>query len=470
MELNKKSLNILNLFFHQNKFNYQDLEEKLQIKKRSIDQNINIINEFLKKFEIKGIQKDKDYFFIEPNDIEVIRDLLKFAPLSVQERKDYLLLQLFFKNQINLNENIEILNITRRTLNYDLIDVKNSLEKKSLSIESYPGKGVFLIGKEENIRKNFYLYLAKYLINKDKTHILFINLIDNFIPEKNILEAKGLFSKIINKIPLSLTPEDFYKMISIILVGKIRNNHFPINKDYKTSSTLENHLYYEMTLTFLRNNGLKDLSICDLDLIINNLFFLDASIYNKLDTDTKTFVKNIEEVLNIDISKDFYLLMQISNIIRIGKYKVKFDIFEKNKVFNLNSGGEELFLQIKDIIREIVPKFHLEDILYLAILFRNYLDNTTVSNLKKITIIDNSFGQILGNSLVNYLKESNSIKIVKLIGSYEIDENIDILNKSDYILTMDKVEIPNLDTPIIQINIEDIFNKNLNVLVEKFFA
>lgn len=97
MFLNKKSLYILSLFFSLNKFSYSDLEKILHIKKRSIDNNINIINDFLTAYKIQGIQKVKDLFFLKPCTINKIKDILQFAPLSVVERKEYLLLQLFLK-------------------------------------------------------------------------------------------------------------------------------------------------------------------------------------------------------------------------------------------------------------------------------------------------------------------------------------------------------------------------------------
>lgn len=166
MFLNKKSLHILSLFFSLNKFSYSDLEKILHIKKRSIDNNINIINDFLALNKIQGIQKVKDLFFLDSSSINKIKEILQFAPLSVTERKDYLLLQLFFENTLNLNINTDIIQTTRRTLNYDLRDIKLYLESEGIKIESISGKGIFLRGNEAKIREIFSIYLSKYLINK----------------------------------------------------------------------------------------------------------------------------------------------------------------------------------------------------------------------------------------------------------------------------------------------------------------
>ena len=103
MFLNKKSLNILNLFLNLKKYSYLELETLLKIKKRSIIMNINTINSFLHNHNINGILKDNEIFYIDEKEVLKIRDLLSHVPFSPTERRDYILLKLFFTNKVILS-------------------------------------------------------------------------------------------------------------------------------------------------------------------------------------------------------------------------------------------------------------------------------------------------------------------------------------------------------------------------------
>lgn len=302
MFLNKKSLYILSLFFSLNKFSYSDLEKILHIKKRSIDNNINIINDFLAAYQIHGIQKTEDFFFLKPCTISKIKDILQFAPLSVTERKEYLLLQLFFENTISLNDNTDKIQTTRRTLNYDLKEIKSYLENKGLKIKSISGRGIFLQGSESIIRELFSIHLTKFLINKNTNHKLFTDLIEKYFQE-DVLEFNKIFVlRLLNSISVTLVPEDFYKIVAILLIHSIREGK-EVNTDYTYSKeTLTQHKYYKKTLNYLKIRGLDYLTPYELDSVIKTLFYLDIKLYETPSENTKIFINKIKEHFNIDLS------------------------------------------------------------------------------------------------------------------------------------------------------------------------
>ncbi|MDX8335984.1 BglG family transcription antiterminator [Candidatus Cetobacterium colombiensis] len=473
MFLNKKSLHILSLFFSLNKFSYSDLEKILHIKKRSIDNNINTINDFLAAYKIQGIQKIKDFFFLKPCSINKIKEILEFAPLSVAERKDYLLLQLFFENTLNLNINTDIIQTTRRTLNYDLQDIKTYLESEGVQIESISGKGIFLKGNEAKIRELFSIYLSKYLINKHITHKHFTDLIYKYINIEFIEYNKNFVLRLLNSISVTLVPEDFYKIVAILLVNSTREKIVPSQDEDFIAKKVNQHISYTKTLNFLKARGLGHLNSYELDFIIETLFYLDIKAYETLDENANFFVEKIKEKLQIDLSNNLETKMRVANVLRVGYFKTQYNFYENNEIYSFNQAQKERFLILKEIIDEIFPKFYSEDILHLAIILKKHQRNNILDRdkYKRVVIVDDTFDHMYGKLLSRYLKNFSYIEVVEVIESYEINSLLEDVFQVDYIITIDDLQNFNLNIPLIKINracfLDDSFElSQLNLIVK----
>ncbi|MGL5000697.1 MAG: hypothetical protein ACRC6J_03120 [Cetobacterium sp.] len=456
MVLNKKSLHILGLFFSLNKFSYSDLEKILNIKKRSIDNNIKIINDFLMVHNIDGIEKIKNIFSLKRDSIDRIKAILQFAPLSVSERKEYLLLQLFFENTINLNNNTHAIETTRRTLNYDLISLKSYLNKQNLSVESISGKGIFLEGDEIIIRKLFSIHLSKYLIYQNTNHTLFHELINSYLDKKEIAIKKVELLNLLKTMLVQLIPEDFYRVFSIVLINFLRADKVTFEGEYKTPESIKNHKFYEKTLKFLKKRGLKTLKLYELDLIIEILFLLDPKSYEISDHDTTIFIEKIRSVFNIDLSKNLSTVMRVSNILRVAKLKSQYDFYEGNEIYQLNTSQKLAFKKISAITSSMFEGFYYEDILSLLLVLKNHISssNVTKDRYKRLVVVDDTFDSMYSSILSQYLKKYPFIEIIKSIKSYEIDELLEDAFEIDYIITVHDLLDLNLDIPFIKINKE----------------
>ncbi|MGL4946319.1 MAG: hypothetical protein ACRC4X_01430 [Cetobacterium sp.] len=456
MVLNKKSLYILSLFFSLNKFSYSDLEKILNIKKRSIDNNIKIINDFLMLHNIDGIDKCNNFFSLKRNSIDRIKAILQFAPLSVPERKEYLLLQLLFENTINLNNNTHAIDTTRRTLNYDLISLKSYLNKQNLSIESIPGKGIFLEGDEIVIRNLFSIHLSKYLIYENTNHTLFHELINSYCTKKEIDVKKVELLALLKSIMVQLIPEDFYRVLSIMLIHILRADKVIFEGEYKTPVGIKNHKFYEKTLKFLKKRGLKNLKLYELDSIIEILFLLDPKSYETSDRDTTIFIERIEADFNIDLSQNLSTVMRISNILRVAKLKIQYDFSEGKEIYELNPLQKLDFKKIAAIISSMFKGFYYEDVLSLLLVLKNHISssNVTKNSYKRLVVVDDTFDGMYSSILSQYLKKYPFIEIVKNIKSYEIGELLEDVFEIDYIITVHDLLDFNLDTPLIKINKE----------------
>ncbi|MEG0235930.1 helix-turn-helix domain-containing protein [Cetobacterium sp.] len=462
MFLNKKSLNILNLFLSLKRYSYLELERILKIKKRSIIMNINIVNSFLHNHNINGILKEDEIFYIDEKEISKIKDLLSHAPFSPIERRDYILLKLFFTNKVILSNSFIELDITRRTLNYDLERIKEYLIKYNLKLESLPSKGVFLIGNEIDIRFLFASYLTKYFVERDSCHNLFINLINSIFSKKEVSLAKKIVLNLINKMNISLPPEDFFKIVSIILIHSFREINFPCSYEkYRTSQVLLENKYYNKVIKFLKTHGLEELKIYELDTIAELLLSLDIERYTmNIENEVNLFLKNLEFKLNITIPKEQDFLMQVSNAIRIGKFKAELNFLEHKELHKLDREYKKYYVEINNVIKEIIPKFYLEDIIYLTILIKNSVDMSDLEHKKpkNIAIIDNSFNHIYGKMLLKYIKGNYYVNILKILDNYQLKDFLKNENEIDFILTLNDINIKKTKVPTIKMDFKYILN------------
>ncbi|MGL5776999.1 helix-turn-helix domain-containing protein, partial [Cetobacterium sp.] len=351
---------------------------------------------------------------------------------------------------------------TRRTLNYDLERIKEYLIKYNLKLESLPSKGVFLIGNEIDIRFLFASYLTKYFVERDSCHNLFINLINSIFSKKEVSLAKKIVLNLINKMNISLPPEDFFKIVSIILIHSFREINFPCSYEkYRTSQVLLENKYYNKVIKFLKTHGLEELKIYELDTIAELLLSLDIERYTmNIENEVNLFLKNLEFKLNITIPKEQDFLMQVSNAIRIGKFKAELNFLEHKELHKLDREYKKYYVEINNVIKEIIPKFYLEDIIYLTILIKNSVDMSDLEHKKpkNIAIIDNSFNHIYGKMLLKYIKGNYYVNILKILDNYQLKDFLKNENEIDFILTLNDINIKKTKVPTIKMDFKYILN------------
>ena len=140
MILTKRSLKIINLFLTGNKFTIDELADFFSITNRTVANNIKTIKNFLKSNNLNSLVENNGVYYIKNKDSSLISHLISKEIITVEERKEYIILKLLTDNLITLNPIAEELGITRRALNYDMIDIKEFFSKKILNSSLLLGK------------------------------------------------------------------------------------------------------------------------------------------------------------------------------------------------------------------------------------------------------------------------------------------------------------------------------------------
>ena len=105
--------------------------------------------------------------------------------ITKDERVLYIIFKILKDRVINVTKLSEDLNVTRRTLNYDLDKVKLKLERYNLFLVSCRNIGLNIVGEEINIRRMLLGYILKIFIEKNFLPKIIRNEFASFLKKNN---------------------------------------------------------------------------------------------------------------------------------------------------------------------------------------------------------------------------------------------------------------------------------------------
>ncbi|MGL5779626.1 HTH domain-containing protein [Cetobacterium sp.] len=159
-----RHLRVLNLLNFTKGENLDFLELSLKLSKANLNLYIKDIYS-----SIPNVQKTNKLDLITKeilNCDDLFSKLKEIQVISKEERVFFLILKLLIEGNLNLENLSKKLEVSRRTLNGDLVDIKKDLENFQLFIESHTGKGVFLTGENINRKRALSCYIYKFLIEE----------------------------------------------------------------------------------------------------------------------------------------------------------------------------------------------------------------------------------------------------------------------------------------------------------------
>ncbi|MGL4977952.1 MAG: HTH domain-containing protein, partial [Cetobacterium sp.] len=164
LDITAKHLRVANLLKFTNGQNCNFLESCLGISRPNLNNYLkeihNVIPGNIKTGKMDSIVKR----ILEEEDICNL--LVSKQTVSKEDRTFFLILKLLITSTLNLDSLTEMLGVSRRTLNGDLLEIKESLNIFDLKIQSISGRGIFLDGEFLNIKRALCCYLYKFLVEE----------------------------------------------------------------------------------------------------------------------------------------------------------------------------------------------------------------------------------------------------------------------------------------------------------------
>lgn len=348
--------------------------------------------------------------------------------LSKKDRVFFLTLRLLLKTTLNLQTLSNILEVSRRTLNDDILQLKKDLSIYNLEILSLPGKGIFLEGTLLDRKRALCTYIYKYLIEEKDLPKVFIDFFHEIFHSYELDDV--LQEQIEIFINLGHCDAYFYNrelLKSFYISFKYLDDDTSSNEQIKNNLNQKEKfiLYFgdffkESSLDdiyeFFQESLFGEISIEYIFNLINILkiskgVFPEESIY--LPEHYKFFQKVFNKILNTTIDEDEFLNNFISRVIFCQKQDHYLPIYEMSFLnLYLDDIAIEKSIEIFKALRKKYWNISFTDTVSLY-LYVNSKRNKEEE--KKLTIVYNNIPKPLLEQLKNKIELHNNIIIKDFI-------------------------------------------------------
>ena len=475
--LNNREIKMLDIFSSGEEVSIKKLKEKFDISERMVRYDIEKINFVLSIFNIKPIYRNKSGIFKLDSDSKInkIKDIVKEAePVTIEKRRNLIkFLLITTVKKLNISNLMEKFDTSRITINSDLNRIKKEFEEKEIKLSTK--KGIILEGRISNLIKYRVEKISEclnYLKNTKNKTIYGIKIEEIFKENLGIEEVRTLsdfLKKILSKLNFSATDENYKTLLSYIILLQSENFHEEINNFICVDGgIIKEWDEYDTIKKEVKNYGLNEI-FKEQDMFIITDLVIKISSYNKdsqfyenwidIDILVKNLIENINNRLNVDISKDRLLFEYLREHLNPFLYRVKneytlYDKFIQDLEFTKNN----LFYLIKEslniltnILKKDIPD---KEIFLLTLHFQASIERVTNNNMKvKRIIIISTLGYGISQILVDNISSLFNVEIVAVTPYFKLKETL-LNNKNiDYIITTMDIEDKILyDIPILKVN------------------
>ena len=475
--LNNREIKMLDIFSSGEEVSIKKLKEKFDISERMVRYDIEKINFVLSIFNIKPIYRNKSGIFKLDSDSKInkIKDIVKEAePVTIEKRRNLIkFLLITTVKKLNISNLMEKFDTSRITINSDLNRIKKEFEEKEIKLSTK--KGIILEGRISNLIKYRVEKISEclnYLKNTKNKTIYGIKIEEIFKENLGIEEVRTLsdfLKKILSKLNFSATDENYKTLLSYIILLQSENFHEEINNFICVDGgIIKEWDEYDTIKKEVKNYGLNEI-FKEQDMFIITDLVIKISSYNKdsqfyenwidIDILVKNLIENINNRLNVDISKDRLLFEYLREHLNPFFYRVKNEYTLNDKfIQDLKFTKNNLFYLIKEslniltnILKKDIPD---EEIFLLTLHFQASIERVVNNNIKvKRIIIISTLGYGISQILVDNISSLFNVEIVAVTPYFKLKETLLNNENIDYIITTMDIEDKILyNIPILKVN------------------
>ncbi|MCG7337819.1 PRD domain-containing protein [Staphylococcus sp. ACRSN] len=444
MKLNKKHIQIIKILLESHT-SIEKVSFLLNISEKTLLNYVKQINDYFSKS--MSIIKQHHNLILHVEDenkfLKLFDILTKSTQNDVINKMENIFFQILNQNVITIDDLAEFNFMSKTSINNLLKEMKQIIEKYKVSIVGKPNVGLYIDGKEYDIRKLIIEYFNQQYSTTD---------IDNEL----LVQLENL------KVALKLDEQSYKRLILTIKATIDRlekgskidddiniDNHVYSSKDYNNIAFIKTYL----------SNHFTDIDVNkEMILVVIALLGRRASILDELITSSEaTVIQTIIDETIGDVYEYYGLELDDGLFTKDIRLHIKYLI--NRIIFNININDESIndmkerfpfAFELSKILGENITKYiqiqvSEEELSYLTIYFSIYLEKIEreVKSISKIAIITD-FGLSIQKLLQN--------NIMKIFGS---DVKIIIIEQSNF----DEFAVNDFEIIISTIRLNRLFNK-----------
>lgn len=417
---------------------------------------ISKLNYLLKLTQKNFIYKRNCYYYIKNKEILIfLLKNLDFSQYNKAQRKNIIISKFISEDKINISKLMLEFSQSRTSIKKDLKDIEAILKEFQLSLKYKHNFGIYIYGKEKNLR----IFLLNYIF-KNSTSFFEENLTSKIDPIVfEFLKGKN-------------SPFETSKILYIILYiqfFRIKNKHF-IEKELLQTDILQLKKEEKKLLESFLGENLSDeyiyfsnfvTNLC-YDSVSNYFDFFYSNFYILYDK----FIENLEKEFNTPLAKDPILKKGLQQHLKISIYKLanKIPIYNPANNNSLNSLENIIIITKKsltDFEKYFKINFSMDEVIFVSFHIKAALIRIEKMKKSKNILLVCNLGPAMTESLYNELNKNFILNIVNCVSyfQFKIYNLVDI----DFIIhTVSELDsiIPNYQvSPILsEKNIKDLIN------------
>ena len=459
MSINKRRLEIIKEIIIKKKISLDWALDKFKVSERTIRNDLVLINSYLNKTSDSEVII-KNGFLIYEN-IDIFSDKLKGVNLNnyILDNDERITLSIYLlllaNDYMTTNHISELLMVSKSSIFNDIDIIKNELGRYNLYLETSPGKGLLIKGREADIRSLFYDIIdTKYYL---------MNILENTYYDDSIIAAyldiKKYLYEIIGEVEhrhsIIFSEDSFNNLYNYLVyaIHRIKNKKtidgFKLNgKTMNISEDIINLSEEKYKI------AINDSESSMIDKLIKSLEYkyIGKSVSNTIESQflSRYIIDYVSEEINIPLFMDYTLyeslsfhLERIKNNNYFGDH-IDYDEEILNLVINnkrLHDVVSRSLINTDEYFKGLLTENEIYYIMIYLYISIERLTNQIIKELKIVIVCNSGIGTSQLMSLK--LKDLFGFKNIRNITSRQLDDSV--IRETDLILSTVSLPIKNTD-------------------------